>query len=158
MTWCAEANRDVDKIEKSETPKEKEVAKIKTVVRVGTKREKKTRTQNYYQRVLFSGTKVKCRLVQHLHKVLQAWHIDFIFHRLRINTSLTWICQIDNYFQWFIYIERKTVEMVWKCYSQQRQGWGSQQKGLQVHALCPYPWLPGNTGHTPRKGQQRHTC
>lgn len=48
-------------------------------------REKK----HYYQRVLLSGTKVKCCLVQHLHKVLEAWNIDFIFHRLRMERVIT---------------------------------------------------------------------
>lgn len=43
----------------------------------------------YYQRVLLSGTKVKCCLVQHFHKVLQTGHIDFVFHRLRRNKFFT---------------------------------------------------------------------
>lgn len=52
---------------------------------------------NYYQRVLLSGTKVKCCLVQHLHKVLQTWHIDFIFHCLRMSKLLLQISKCQNY-------------------------------------------------------------
>lgn len=45
--------------------------------------------KDYYQRVLLSRTKVKCCLVQHLNKVLQTGHVDFVFHRLRMNKSLS---------------------------------------------------------------------
>lgn len=44
--------------------------------------------KHYYQRVLFSGTKVKRCLVQHLNEVLQTGHVDFVFHRLRTNKSV----------------------------------------------------------------------
>lgn len=44
---------------------------------------------DYYQRVLLSRTKVKCCLVQHLNEVLQTGDVDFVFHRLRMNRSLS---------------------------------------------------------------------
>lgn len=72
------------------------------------KREKKLGWHNYYQRVLLSGTEVKCRLVQHLHKVLQTRHIDFVFHRLRMNKSLSWISNCQNYIEKFIHVEKNS--------------------------------------------------
>lgn len=77
------------RVEHNESRKQKDAERMVKEGREGGGRGGETLTGcDHYQRMLLSGTEVKCRLVKHLHKIFQTRHIDFVFHRLQMNATV----------------------------------------------------------------------